>query len=88
LSAQRQTPPVSEDQIHELPERLQALRHDPRTLQILEVGLTVYSAQGLTTFLSTPLAEFGGQTGLQLAEHGQPEPVLAALAADLDGLSY
>jgi hypothetical protein len=88
LNAQHQSSSFNEELIRELPDQLRALRHDPLTYQILEVGLAVYTPHGLTAFLTTRQPEFGGQTGLQLVERGQAERVLAALAADLDGLGY
>jgi hypothetical protein len=88
MNAQHQSSSFSEELIRELPDQLRALRHDSLTYQILEVGLTVYTPHGLTAFLTTRQPEFDGQTGLQLVERGQAERVLAALAADLDGLGY
>jgi hypothetical protein len=54
--------------------------------EIIHLGLVVYTAEGLREFLATPLAEFDGRTALQLIELGQGDRVLAALAADYEGL--
>ena len=54
--------------------------------EIARLGLVVYTREGLHQFLTTPLALFGGYTALQLIELGQEERVLAALAADYEGL--
>lgn len=53
---------------------------------IAALGRVVYTAEGLTCFLSTPLPEFERRTALQLIELGQGNRVLAALAADYEGL--
>jgi hypothetical protein len=55
---------------------------------VVELGRQVYTPDGLVDFLTTPLAEFDGQTALRLIELGQAERVLAALAADYEGLGY
>lgn len=56
--------------------------------QIIELGEIVYTTEGLRRFLTTPLPEFDGHTALQLIEIGQADKVLAALAADYEGLGY
>jgi putative PIN family toxin of toxin-antitoxin system len=55
----------------------------PRALLL---GLTVYGPEGFQRFLRTPLREFEGRTALQLLEVGETGRVLAALAADYEGL--
>jgi DNA-binding XRE family transcriptional regulator len=57
-----------------------------RIQEITELGRAVYSPEGLEQFLSTPMAVFGGSTALQMIEIGQADRVLAALAADYEGL--
>ncbi len=56
--------------------------------EISELGLLVYTRDGLRQFLTTPLPDFDGHTALQLIELGQEDRVLAALAADYEGLGY
>ena len=54
--------------------------------QIADLGLTVYTPDGFELLLATPLADLGGRTPLQAIEQGEPERVLALLAADYEGL--
>lgn len=54
--------------------------------QIADLGLTVYTPEGFQRFLTTPLPEFSGLTPFHLIEIGQADRVLAALAADHEGL--
>jgi transcriptional regulator with XRE-family HTH domain len=56
--------------------------------EIAELGLIVYTPEGFTEFLITPLGEFGGRTALQLIAQGAPDDVLAALAGDYEGLGF
>ncbi|MBI4491167.1 MAG: transcriptional regulator [Chloroflexi bacterium] len=56
--------------------------------EVAQLGLTVYTAEGFARFLATPMAELRGRTALQLMAAGEFEPVLAALAADYEGLGY
>ena len=56
--------------------------------EIIDLGLSVYSPDGFCRFLATPMREFGDATSLQLIEIGQADRVLAALAADYEGLGY
>jgi len=56
--------------------------------EIVRVGRAVFTREGFLEFLSTPVAAEGGYTPLQLIELGQPERVIAALAADYEGLGY
>lgn len=53
---------------------------------IAELGRMVYTSEGLPRFLSMPLPCFGGHTAAQLIEVGQSDRVLAALAADYEGI--
>jgi len=54
--------------------------------QIAELGALIYGVYGVNRFLSMPLSEFDGMNGLQLIEMGQADRVIAALAADYEGL--
>ena len=56
--------------------------------QIIELGTVVYTREGFVRFLTLPLAAFGGLTALQLIQLGQADRVLAALAADYEGVAY
>jgi DNA-binding XRE family transcriptional regulator len=57
-----------------------------RIQEITELGRAVYSADGLERFLTTPMPVFDGATALQMIEIGKADRVLAALAADYEGL--
>ena len=54
--------------------------------EMRDLGLTVYTPEGFQAFLRTPLPAYDGKTPLQLIEHGSIEEVVAALAADYEGL--
>jgi transcriptional regulator with XRE-family HTH domain len=56
--------------------------------EIVHLGTTVYRREGLQRFLATPQPEFDGYTALQLIELGHEDKVLAALAADYEGLGH
>jgi transcriptional regulator with XRE-family HTH domain len=53
---------------------------------IRDLGLTVYTPEGFQSFLRTPLPTFDGKTPLQLIERGSVDDVMAALAADYEGI--
>jgi transcriptional regulator with XRE-family HTH domain len=59
-----------------------------RLQAIVDLGTVVYTPEGFVQFLITPLPSFGGRTALQMIEQGQAGAVLAALAADYEGLGY
>ena len=54
--------------------------------EIVRLGLVVYTPEGFVRFLKTPLRTFGGRTALQSIEQGEADLVIAALAADHEGL--
>jgi transcriptional regulator with XRE-family HTH domain len=54
--------------------------------EIIELGRLVYTPEGFRQLMKTPLAAFEGRTALKLLERGEAERVLAALAADYEGL--
>jgi len=56
--------------------------------QLRDAGLSVYTAEGFHRFLRTPLPAFGGRTPLQLIEQDRTSDVIAALAADFEGLGF
>src|SRR4051812_31644933 len=54
--------------------------------EIAELGQLVFAPAGLARFLITPMAVFGNRTAAQMLERGDGARVLAALAADYEGL--
>ena len=56
--------------------------------EVRDLGLCVYTPQGLIQFLKTPSPAFAGRTPLQMIEQGQADAVIAALASDYEGLGY
>ena len=54
--------------------------------EIRDLGLVVYTPEGFRQFLVTPFPEFEGRTALQMIEQGRGDAVLAALAADYEGV--
>ncbi len=54
--------------------------------EIATLGRIVYTPEGLTLFLTTPMPAFDGRTGVQLIESGKAARVFAALATDYEGL--
>jgi hypothetical protein len=68
-------------------ERLRVER-DALIQRIFELGEQVYTPDGFVLFLTTPLDEFDGCTGLALILNGEAKRVLQALADDWDGLGY
>lgn len=56
--------------------------------EIEELGLMVYTPQGLKEFLNTPLSVFGGRCAFDLLQLGDYEPVISALAADFEGTGF
>jgi transcriptional regulator with XRE-family HTH domain len=59
-----------------------------RLQEIRTLGLMVYTPEGFRLFLRTPLEELGGRASLQAIEQGDAELVIAALAADYEGLGF
>lgn len=55
---------------------------------LIDLGASVYTSEGFHLFLHTPLPEFNGRTALQMIENDQIDQVLAALAADYEGLGF
>jgi DNA-binding XRE family transcriptional regulator len=54
--------------------------------QMRDLGLTVYTLDGFRRFLRTPLPLFEQRSPLQMIEQGEIDDVIAALAADYEGL--
>lgn len=56
--------------------------------EIVDLGLKVYTSEGLREFLSKPQPAFNGHTAYQLMSIGEYDTVLSALAADFEGLGF
>jgi len=54
--------------------------------QIADLVQSIYSPEGVTAFLTTPLASFDERTALELMALGDFDRVISALAADFEGL--
>lgn len=71
-----------------LPRSPEQLARLAKLKEIGELGLAVYTPEGLKQFLSTPLMTFGQRTGFDLMQLGDYEPVIGALAADFEGTGF
>ncbi len=71
-----------------LPTSARARSQLAQVQEMIELGLSVYTHDGFLRFLQTPFPTFRGRTALQLIEQEQTELVIAALAADYEGLGY
>lgn len=56
--------------------------------EIVDLGLQVYTYEGLREFLSKPQPPFNGHTAYQLMSIGEYDIVLSALVADFEGLGF
>lgn len=56
--------------------------------EIIDLGLMVYTPEGLKEFLSTPLAIFNQHCALDLLQLGNYKNVRTALASDLEGTGF
>jgi DNA-binding XRE family transcriptional regulator len=56
--------------------------------EVRDLGLCVYTPEGLRQFLRTPSPTFDGRTPLQMIEQGRADAVISALASDYEGLGY
>jgi hypothetical protein len=56
--------------------------------EIIDLGLMVYTPEGLKEFLSTPLPIFNQHCALYLLQLGNYENVRSALASDLEGTGF
>lgn len=66
----------------------EAKQHLAKLKEIADLVHMVYTPLGVREFLSTPMEVFGGYTALDLIGLGQHDKVIAALAADYEGLGY
>lgn len=53
---------------------------------LIDLGLKLYTAEGLIIFLSTKMSEFGGLSGYEMVAEGRFDSVKAVLSADFEGL--
>jgi galactokinase len=65
-------------------------RRDPTKYQkqlhdLIIFGLKIYTAEGLSIFLSSNLPEFGGLSGYEMIAEGRFDTVKASLSADYEG---
>jgi DNA-binding transcriptional regulator YiaG len=65
----------------------EAKQHLAKLKKIADIAIKVYTPEGVEEFLSTPMEEFDGRTAYELISLGEHERVIAALAADREGLS-
>jgi transcriptional regulator with XRE-family HTH domain len=56
--------------------------------EIGELGLLVYTPDGLREFLRTSMAVFDGHSALDMLTLGNHDRVIASLTADYEGLGY
>ncbi len=56
--------------------------------EISELARAVYTPEGVKVFLMTPMTVLGGRTALGLMSLGEYDRVIAALAADYEGLGH
>jgi hypothetical protein len=56
--------------------------------ELEELGLLVYTPDGLKEFMQTPMAVFDGHSALDMITLGNHDRVIASLAADYEGLGY
>jgi len=68
------------------PEKREHITRLAKLHEILELGVKVYTAEGLRDFFKTPLPEFDHQTAFDVLTIGRFDDVLGALAADYEGL--
>lgn len=68
------------------PERREHITGLSKLHEILELGVKVYTAQGLRDFFKTPLPEFDHQTAFDIISIGRFDDVLGAIAADYEGI--
>lgn len=56
--------------------------------EIKDLGLSVYTPEGLKEFLTTPLPIFGGRCAFDLLQLGDYDRVIGAIAADFEGTGF
>ena len=65
-----------------------AKAHLAKLKQLASLAQKVYTPEGVEEFMFTPLEEFGGHTAYDIISLGEYDRVIAALAADYEGLGY
>jgi DNA-binding XRE family transcriptional regulator len=76
---QRSLPPGTSSRMRAQMAQIQEMR---------DLGRCVYTPEGLRQYVQTPLPTFAGRTPLQRIEQGKGDAVIAALAADYEGLGF
>lgn len=66
----------------------ETIEHLTKLKKIAEIAQKVYTPDGITAFLTTPMEVFGGRTAYDLMSLGEYDQVIAVLAADYEGLGY
>ncbi|MCU0537075.1 MAG: helix-turn-helix domain-containing protein [Hydrococcus sp. Prado102] len=66
----------------------EAIRHLTKLKKIAEIAQKVYTNEGIEAFLTTPMDVFEGRTAYDMMSIGAEDRVIAALAADYEGLGY
>ncbi|MEY2831955.1 MAG: hypothetical protein RLZZ574_1213 [Cyanobacteriota bacterium] len=65
-----------------------AKEHLAKLKQIASLAQKVYTQKGVGEFMFTPQEEFDGHTAYDIISLGEYDRVIAALAADYEGLGY
>ena len=68
-----------------LPARAPVATRLAQIQEIVDLGVTVFTADGFARFVSTPLPAFRSLTALQLLERGETEQVFGVLASLYEG---
>lgn len=71
-----------------LPQSPRARTQLAQIQQVRDLGLAVYTLDGFRRFLRTPLPILDDRTPLQAIEQDRIDEVIAALAADYEGLGF
>ena len=77
--------------LHEAVNLKKLKRRNPTEYQeqlhdLIVFGLKVYTAEGLSVFLSSRLPEFGGLSAYEMIAEGRFDSIKAFLSADYEGL--
>jgi hypothetical protein len=56
-----------------------------QTNKIIDLGLEVFTPEGVTTIMTTPQPAFGGRSGLEMIESGEGNTVIAEFAGAYEG---
>ena len=69
-----------------LPAQAAAATRLAKLKEVVDLGLLVFTREGLVKFMATPLPTFSGLSALQMIERGDIERVYAELAATYEGV--